>query len=166
MTVSGFTSVSVSAHRDHVRESRTQNARSIGTSCSRFVLRRRTASCWRSARFSATRLALGRTDARSAPRIASSSSSTVLTLIENVRIVSNESAPMMRYTATRRSLADALFTTTACAAPGAARAASPPIVLLPALPSTSPPELAATQAPAPAPTKAAARAKPKFDDGF
>jgi hypothetical protein len=50
ITVSGFTIVRVSAHRDQTRES--------------------TASCCRSARFSAIRLALGRKAERSAPMIA------------------------------------------------------------------------------------------------
>lgn len=75
-TVWGLTIVSVSARRDQTRESTTQKARSIGATCGRFVFRRRTASCCRSARFSATRLALGRKAERSAPIIATSSSIT------------------------------------------------------------------------------------------
>jgi hypothetical protein len=55
ITVSGFTIVSVSAHLDQTRESTTQKARSTGATCGRFLSRRRTASCCRSARFSATR---------------------------------------------------------------------------------------------------------------
>jgi hypothetical protein len=76
ITVSGFTIVSVSAHRDQMRERTTQKARSSGASCGRFVFRRRTASCCRSARFSATRLALGRKAERNAPMIAVKSSTT------------------------------------------------------------------------------------------
>jgi hypothetical protein len=75
-TGSGFTIVSVSAHRDQALESTTQKARWIGASCGRFLFRRSTASCCRSARFSATRLALGRTADLRAPMIATSSRNT------------------------------------------------------------------------------------------
>jgi hypothetical protein len=76
MTVSGFTIATVSAHRDQIRESTIQNARSTGARCGRFCLRRSTARCGRSARFSATRLALGRSADRRAPTIATIRSTT------------------------------------------------------------------------------------------
>jgi hypothetical protein len=66
ITVSGFTTTRVSAHRDHARESTTQNARSTGRNLGRGAARRRTASCCRRARFSAMRLARGRKPAMSA----------------------------------------------------------------------------------------------------
>jgi hypothetical protein len=75
----GWTTARHSAHRDHRRETRIQNARSMGRSRGRGVARRRIASCWRSTRFSATRLALGRKAAKNAPTIASTSASIVAT---------------------------------------------------------------------------------------
>jgi len=69
ITVSGFTTTRVSAHRDHARERTTQNARSTGRNLGHGPARRRTASCWRRARFSATRLARGRRPAMSAAAI-------------------------------------------------------------------------------------------------
>jgi len=70
ITVAGFTIASTSRQRDHTFKSTTQNARSIGRNCGRGVARCRIASCWRSARFSATRLARGRRAATSEPTIA------------------------------------------------------------------------------------------------
>jgi len=55
ITVAGFTIASTSAHRDQVRESTTQKARSMGPSRGRRPFRRSVASCWRNARFSAMR---------------------------------------------------------------------------------------------------------------
>ena len=75
MTVAGWTIASVSDHRDHRRQTTTQNARSMGRSRGRGVARRRIASCWRSTRFSATRLARGRRAASNAPTTASRSAS-------------------------------------------------------------------------------------------
>ena len=71
VTVSGRTIASTSAQRDHVRDSRIQNARSIGRSRGRGLARRSDASCWRSARFSATRDARGCNADSSARRSAS-----------------------------------------------------------------------------------------------
>ena len=71
ITVAGWTIARHSAHRDHIRETMTQNARSIGRSRGRGVARRRIASCWRSTRFSANRSARGRNAASSAPTTAS-----------------------------------------------------------------------------------------------
>lgn len=68
-SLTGFTTTTVSAHRDHTRESTAQNARSTGRSRGRGAARRNTASCFRRARFSATRLARGRRAARSAAAI-------------------------------------------------------------------------------------------------
>ena len=76
MTVSGFTIARASDHLDQKRESKIQNARSIGTSRGRAFFRRSTASCWRSARFSATRCARGRKAPMSAPTTAARSSNT------------------------------------------------------------------------------------------
>jgi len=70
ITVAGWTIARHSAHRDHRRETITQNARSIGRSRGRGVARRRIASCWRSTRFSANRIARGRGAASSAPTTA------------------------------------------------------------------------------------------------
>jgi hypothetical protein len=52
MTVAGFTIASESAHLDHVRDSRTQKALSMGRRRGRGVLRRSTASCCLRTRFS------------------------------------------------------------------------------------------------------------------
>jgi len=71
ITVAGWTIARHSAHRDHRRETITQNARSIGRSRGPGVARRRIASCWRSTRFSANRIARGRSAANSAPTTAS-----------------------------------------------------------------------------------------------
>jgi len=57
--------------RGRVRARVTQNARSVGWSRGRGVARRRIASCWRSTRFSANRIARGRSAANSAPTRAS-----------------------------------------------------------------------------------------------
>src|SRR5450432_2780648 len=45
ITVAGFTIAGASAHRDHTRETTTQNARSTGRSGGRGLARLRTASC-------------------------------------------------------------------------------------------------------------------------
>jgi hypothetical protein len=79
MTVAGRTIASASAHRDNSRDTVTQNARSMGRSRGRGVARQRIASCWRSKRFSATKLARGRKAAKNAPTIASTSASMVPT---------------------------------------------------------------------------------------
>jgi hypothetical protein len=56
-TVSGFTMMRASAHRDHVDRSTVQKIRSAGRRPGRGCLSLRTASCWRRAAFSMTRSA-------------------------------------------------------------------------------------------------------------
>jgi hypothetical protein len=90
MTVAGFTMARTSTHRDHARESTTQNARSMGRRRGRRPTRS-TASCCRSAKFSATRLARDRKAEASAPTIASTSASTAATLPQLGAPVSRES---------------------------------------------------------------------------
>ena len=67
ITFAGLTTASTSAHRDQTRETRTQKARSMGRRGGRGRWRLSTASCCRSTRISATRLARGRKAATSAP---------------------------------------------------------------------------------------------------
>jgi hypothetical protein len=74
-TVAGLTITSVSAHRDQARDRAAQKARSRGHSRGRGVARYRTASCCRSARFSSTKVVLGRNAEKSAPTIAFTSAS-------------------------------------------------------------------------------------------
>ena len=74
-TVAGFTIASTSGHRDQVRDRTTQNARSMGPSRCLTPSRVRVASCCRSARFSAMRLARGRKAATNGPMTASTSAS-------------------------------------------------------------------------------------------
>jgi len=88
---------SESDHRDHVRDSKTQKALSRARRHGRGDLRRRTASCWRSARFSAIRLALGRRPAKSAPARASRISTTISTLARLLVGVTEESERGLGY---------------------------------------------------------------------
>jgi len=97
MTVAGRTIASVSAHRENSRDTMTQNARSMGRSRGRGVARQRIASCWRSKRFSATRLILGRKAAKKAPKIASTSASILATFAQHGGLVSGESERHMAY---------------------------------------------------------------------
>ncbi len=97
MTVAGRTIASASDHRDHRRQTTTQNARSMGRSRGRGVARRRIASCWRSTRFSATRLARGRRAASKAPTTASSSASIRGGSRWRLVPVTGESLPPARY---------------------------------------------------------------------
>ncbi len=97
ITVAGFTIARTSAQRDQVRESTTQKARTSGRRRGRGVDRRRIESCWRSARFSRTRLARGRKVASTAPTIASST----LTIAQKIALfrvaVTGESPPPTSY---------------------------------------------------------------------
>jgi hypothetical protein len=108
ITVAGFTIARTSAQRDQVRESTTQKARSSGRRRGRGADRRRIERCWRSARFSRTRLARGRTAASTAPTIASSTV-TIAHKFARFRVfVTGESRPPIGYPAARpcsRSLA-------------------------------------------------------------
>ena len=80
ITVAGLTIAITSTHRDQSRESTTQNARSMGRRRGRRPTRS-TASCCRSARFSATRFDRDRNAATAAPTIAPKSPSIVLTIV-------------------------------------------------------------------------------------
>jgi len=77
----------------------TQNARSIGRSRGRGVARRRIASCWRSTRFSATRLARGRSAERSVPITACRMASIVARFAPAALPVTRESLWPTRYAA-------------------------------------------------------------------
>ena len=55
-TVSGFTRIRLNSHLSQYRFNRIQKSRSRRRSFGRLTLRRRTASCWRSVRFSSSRL--------------------------------------------------------------------------------------------------------------
>ena len=64
VTVSGCTMASADRQLDHSRDSHTQKTRSRGRSLGRLQWCLKTASCWRRARFSIARLALGTSIAR------------------------------------------------------------------------------------------------------
>ena len=71
ITVSGRSTLSVSRHRPHRRESHIQKRRSKGPNRGRFERRRSRASCCRSAKFSRTRSVRAPSAARRAPSKAS-----------------------------------------------------------------------------------------------
>jgi hypothetical protein len=99
MTVAGFTIASESAHRDQTRDSKTQKTLSMGRRRGGGVLRRSTASCWRSSRFSTTRLAFGRRTAKNAATRASRIAITSATFARSLAGVTAQSERSLRYAA-------------------------------------------------------------------
>ena len=140
MTVDGLTIASASAQRPQNRETITQKARSIGRRRGRGVARRRTASCWRSTRFSRTRFARGRSAANAAPEIAisiaSAPSRSISSVAESPSNRLGRSVRLVGSACPRCPLQNVIFTTSGvrCEFPGQSTSAEASPVLAPASP--------------------------------